>query len=128
MEPSLSRIESIALETIAHLPAPFAAHAADLVLQVEDIAPAWILADLQIRDPLELTGLYDGTPLTEKSIAEPAPQADVIWLFRKPILAELSERAEVTLEELVRHVTIHEIAHHFGWSDADIARIDKWWT
>ena len=128
MEHSLSRIEAIALETIAQLPAPFAAHARDLVLQVEEMPPDWIVAEMQLEDPLELTGLYDGTPLTEKSIAEPAPMADVVWLFRKPILAELAERPEVSLAELVRHVTIHEIAHHFGWSDDDIAQIDEWWT
>jgi predicted Zn-dependent protease with MMP-like domain len=52
---------------------------------------------------------------------------DTIWLFRRPILDEWADRGNVTLEDLVRHVLVHELAHHFGWSDADIASIDRWW-
>ena len=78
-------------------------------------------------EPFELTGLYDGTPLTQKSSFDQPEGPDTVWLFRRPILDEWAERGNVTLTELVAHVTIHEFAHHFGWSDADIARIDAWW-
>ncbi len=125
--PTLARIEEIALAAIAALPAPFAAAARQVVLQVEDLPDARMLADLGMDDPMELTGLYDGVPMTEKSTAFPAPYADTVWLFRRPILAELETREGVTLEELVAHVTVHEFAHHFGWSDDDIASIDRWW-
>ena len=74
-----------------------------------------------------MTGLYDGTPLTEKSVSDQPLQPDLIWLFRRPILDEWVERGNVTLQELVAHVLIHELAHHFGWSDAEIAAIDRWW-
>ncbi|MFD0859004.1 metallopeptidase family protein [Roseovarius aquimarinus] len=126
-QPSLARIEEIALATIEALPVAFAAAARQVVLQVEDMPDARMLADLGMDDPLDLTGLYEGVPMTEKSSAYPDPWPDTVWLFRQPILAELATREGVTLDELVAHVTIHEFAHHFGWSDDDIASIDRWW-
>ena len=86
-----------------------------------------MLDELQIDDPLELTGLYDGVPMIDKSASEPQHFPDTIWLFRRAILDEWVERADVTLPDLVGHVLVHELAHHFGWSDAEIARIDRWW-
>jgi predicted Zn-dependent protease with MMP-like domain len=82
---------------------------------------------MQIDDPHELTGLYDGVPLTEKSLSDQMQQPDQIFLFRLPILTEWIERGDVSLTELVTHIYIHELAHHVGWSDDDIARIDPWW-
>lgn len=86
-----------------------------------------MLADLGIADPLDLTGLYEGTPMTRKSVWDQPAQPDTVWLFREPILAEWRARGTVRLDDLIAHVTIHEFAHHFGWSDDDIARIDRWW-
>ncbi|MBT8410935.1 MAG: metallopeptidase family protein [Octadecabacter sp.] len=124
----LSEIEAIARRTVAALPAPFAALAADVVLQVADWLPDHLLdPDEDARTQrLDITGLYDGIPLTEKSTYDQPFGPDVVWLFRRPILMELADR-DVTLEDLVAHVTIHEFAHHFGWSDEDIAAIDRWW-
>jgi predicted Zn-dependent protease with MMP-like domain len=127
MGTGLDDIERIARDTLAGVPAPFRPHAAKIVLQVQDWPEAWMLRDLGIDYPADLTGLYDGVPLTEKSVSDPAPYADVIWLFREPILSEWRARGNVSLTELVSHVTIHELAHHFGWSDDDIATIDRWW-
>jgi predicted Zn-dependent protease with MMP-like domain len=127
LEDSLAAIEALALECVESLPAPFREAARLVVLRVEDWPDDQILEDLGIEDPLELTGLYDGVPLTEKSPSQPDPYPDVVTLYRKPILAELEERDGVTLAELVHHVTVHEFAHHFGWSDEDIARVDQWW-
>ena len=124
---SVEDIDRIARAVLAGVPDPFKPGAQEVVLQVADLPPPDVLAGLGIDDPLDLTGLYDGIPLTEKSLMDPAPYPDVIWLFRHPILAELEDRGNVTLEELVTHVTIHELAHHFGWSDDDIAAIDEWW-
>lgn len=125
--PSLAQIERLARETIAAMPAAFAPAARDVVLRVENLPDAQQLAELGINDPLELTGLYEGVPMTHKSASFPAPFPDTVWLFRLPILAELETREGVTLEQLVAHVTVHEFAHHFGWSDADIASVDRWW-
>lgn len=109
------------------LPEPFRTHAAGVAVQVVDWPPDDVLTSLGIDDPLDLTGLYDGTPLTMKSVTDPAPFPDIVWLFREPILQELSERPGITLPQLVSHVVVHEFAHHFGWSDHDIAAIDRWW-
>ncbi|SLN67313.1 Possibl zinc metallo-peptidase [Roseivivax jejudonensis] len=119
--------EAMARAALAALPAPFAARAADVVLRVEDWPDDAMLAEFGMEDPRELTGLYDGIPLTEKSVSDPAPFPDTVWLFREPILTEWRERGNVALEDLVAHVVVHEIAHHFGWSDDDIAEIDRWW-
>lgn len=116
-----------AREAIAAFPAPFAGPARDVLLRVEDWPDDAMLDALGIDDPLDLTGLYDGIPMTEKSVGDPAPFPDTVWLFREPILAEWRDRGDVTLSDLVAHVTVHEFAHHFGWSDDDIATIDRWW-
>ena len=107
--------------------APFRAAAEQVVLRVEDWPPEPVLDEMGIDDPLELTGLYDGVPMTEKSLSDPAPFPDTVWLFREPILQEWRDRGDVDLADLVAHVTVHEFAHHFGWSDEDIATIDRWW-
>ena len=86
-----------------------------------------MLAVMDIKDRLDLTGLYDGIPITQKSNVEPSPFPDTVWLFVEPIMAEWRERNNDTLEELVHHIVIHEIAHHFGWTDDEIAQIDRWW-
>lgn len=124
--PSLEDIEALAEAARAGLPEPFRAPAAEVALRVEDFAPEDILRDLGISDPFELTGLYDGVPLTQKSVMDPTGP-DVIWLFRRAILDEWTDRGDVGLDALVAHVFVHELAHHFGWSDDDIAKIDRWW-
>ena len=125
--PSNDEIEAIARQVIATLPAAFAPHAQGVILRVEDFADDAMLDELEIDDPLELTGIYDGVPMTEKSASSPQHFPDTIWLFRRAIIDEWAERGDVTLPDLVAHVTVHELAHHFGWSDDDIARIDRWW-
>jgi len=125
--PSVADIEALAREVLDSLPAEFAGHAAQVILRVEDFADEDVLDELEIDDPLELTGLYDGIPQTEKSASEPQHFPDRVFLFRRAILDEWAERGDVALGALVRNVVIHEFAHHFGWSDDDIARIDQWW-
>lgn len=119
--------ETVARRTVDSLPGPFRGHARQVALRVADWPDAGMLAELGIDDPLDLTGLYEGIPLTEKSVWDVAQQPDTVWLFRRPVLAEWRERGDVALDELIAHVVIHEFAHHFGWSDADIASIDRWW-
>ncbi len=128
LAPDAADIERLAHETVATLPEAFRAAAQAVVLRIEDVAPDDILRDMQIADPFELTGLYDGVPLTHKSVSDPEVRPDTIWLFRRAILDEWVARGDVTLAELVGHVMVHELAHHFGWSDDDIATIDEWWT
>ena len=127
MDNSLAAMAAMAQETVEGLPQPFLDHARGVVVRVVDWPQQDVLRDLRMDDPLDLTGLYDGTPLTMKSVSDPAPYPDTVWLYREPILAELRDRPGVTLRQLVSHVVIHEFAHHFGWSDDDIAAIDEWW-
>ncbi len=126
--PNAAVIEAMAVASVEALPKKFRDHARAVVIQVEEFAGDDILADLEIDDPFELTGLYDGVPLTEKSVSDQLGQPDAIWLFRRAILEEWIERGDVALSDLVAHVMVHELAHHFGWSDEDIASIDEWWT
>lgn len=111
----------------AAFPAPFAGLAAEVRLVVEDWPGEALLDEMEIEDGYDLTGLYEGEPLTERSVDLPSPPSTVT-LFRRPILDEWAARSDVTVAALVAHVTVHEFAHHFGWSDDDIARIDAWWT
>ncbi|PQO24574.1 neutral zinc metallopeptidase [Rhodobacteraceae bacterium WD3A24] len=125
--PGLADFEALAQRAIAALPARFRAAAQGIAVRVEDFAPDAMLADLDLDDPFELTGLYDGIPLTERSVMDQPTGPDTIWLFRRPILDEWAHRGDVALGELITHVYIHELAHHLGWSDADIATVDRWW-
>jgi len=125
--PDLDAVENLARAALDALPPAFAGPARAVQLRVAEFAPDDILDEMGIEDAFDLTGLYDGIPMTEKSVSDPGDRPDVIWLFRRPILDEWAGRGDVTLGDLVAHVLVHELAHHFGWSDADIARIDRWW-
>ena len=121
--PSADAIEAIARATIARLPAAFAAHLGDVVLIVEEVADDATLAALGIDHPLDLTGLYHGRPLGDKSSMDTGAMPDRIHLYRRAILDEWVETG-VRLDDLVAHVTIHEIGHHFGLSDDDMHALE----
>jgi predicted Zn-dependent protease with MMP-like domain len=122
--PSLAEIEALARAALERLPEPFAATALDVVLQVEEFADEEVLAEMGIEDPYELTGLYSGRPLTERSVDESGRFPDQVFLYRSPILLEWSE-GEDSLEHLVAHVLIHEIGHHFGLSDENMHALEE---
>ena len=124
--PSLADIERLARAAHDGLPQVFRQHCEGLLIRVADLADEETLAEMKIENPFELTGLYQGIPLTGKSVMDVATGPDTVWLYRRPILDEWAERGGVTLAALVGHVLIHEIAHHFGYSDDDIAAIDDW--
>ena len=117
LPPSLDDIDLMAREAWAELPAEFRALTGDLVFRIEDVADEETLADLGIDDPFELTGLYRGIDLTQRSIIDAGPPAPMVMLYRRAILEEWIERGDVALRELVAHVLVHEIGHHFGLSD-----------
>lgn len=125
--PDLGAFEVLAQTAIDALPAPYGGAARGVMIRVEDFAPEDLLREMEVNSPFELTGLYEGIPLTEKSVMDQPMGPDTIWLFRRPILDEWADRGNVSLGELVAHVLVHELAHHFGWSDDDIARVDPWW-
>jgi predicted Zn-dependent protease with MMP-like domain len=125
--PDAADIEAMALAARASLPEGFRPAASAVALRVEDFAPDAMLDEMGIEDAFTLTGLYDGIPMTEKSVMDQPHGPDTIWLFRRPILDEWIHRGDIALADLVAHVYVHELAHHFGWSDDDIASIDRWW-
>ena len=116
LPPSPEEIEALARRALATLPEPFASHLADVVLLIEDFADDATLDAMQIEDPFDLTGIYEGIPVGEKSVEQSGAMPDRIRLFRRPILDEWAD-GEDTLEHLVVHVLIHEVGHHFGLSD-----------
>ena len=124
LAPSLDDIAALAAAAFAELPDKFRRLAGDIVFRVDDFASDEVLADLGIEDPFELTGLYQGVNLTDRSVLDPTPYFSRVFLYRRPILDEWSERGDVTLGELVAHVLVHEIGHHFGLSDDDIHRVE----
>ncbi len=126
--PDAADLQAMTEAAIAALPDTYRAEAARVTLRIEDFAPDAVLDEMRIEDPFTLTGLYDGIPLTEKSVMDQPMGPDTIWLFRRAILDEWVARGDIALADLVAHVFVHELAHHFGWSDDDIAAIDAWWT
>lgn len=121
--PSAEDILDAAEACLKRLPEQMQAAAAGVRLVVEDYADAAILDEMQIEDPLELSGLYSGVPLIHESVTHPSPDPPLVHLYRMPILFEWAERGDVSLDELVSHVVIHEYGHHFGWSDDEMHRV-----
>lgn len=123
--PSIAEIEALARSALQRLPEPFAATAQEVILSVEEFADEATLADMHIEDPYELTGLYVGRPLTERSVDDSGRFPDQVFLYRSPILLEWMESDGESLEHLVAHVLIHEIGHHFGLSDEDMHALEE---
>ena len=121
--PDADEIEAIARASLAALPEPFAGFLADIVLAVEDFADDALLADMGIDDPFDLTGLYHGLPIGEKSVEQSGSLPDRITLYRRAILDEWASGSE-TLEHLVHHILVHEVGHHFGLSDDDMHALE----
>jgi predicted Zn-dependent protease with MMP-like domain len=121
--PSADEIEAIARDTLRRLPEPFSESIGDIVLLVHDFADDETLRAMGMDDPFELSGLYEGVPLTERSVEQSGTLPERIFLYRRPILDEWAA-GEETLDHLVAHVLIHEVGHHFGLSDDDIHALE----
>ncbi len=112
----------MARDAILAMPAQIRAHLGAVVLKVEEFADRATLDQLGLTDPMSLSGLYTGRPLGDKSVQDSGSVPDMIQLYRRPILAEA--RADgIAVAALVAHVVIHEVGHHFGFSDADMHAI-----
>jgi predicted Zn-dependent protease with MMP-like domain len=122
--PSADDIADFAERALAQIPERLRRHVAGVGIAVEDMADDETLDAMDIESGWELSGLYHGTPLTERSVDDIARQPDLIFLYRQPILLEWIEEGE-DLYRLVRNVLVHEIAHHFGFSDPEIEALER---
>ena len=121
--PTLEEMAEIAEEALSAIPADLLRHARSIAIRVEDFADEETLAEMGIDNPFDLTGLYTGVPLPQQSVSDPRGLPEMIYLYHQPILAEWCDTGE-DLTRLVRHVLIHEIGHHFGFSDEEMDAIE----
>ena len=122
--PSADDIADLAERAFAAIPKQLAEHVRGVGISVAEMPDDETMDDLGIESGWDLTGLYRGTPLTERSVSDVVHQPDLIFLYRQPILLEWIETGE-NLFRLVRNVLVHEIAHHFGFSDAAIEALER---
>ncbi|WP_168220387.1 metallopeptidase family protein [Azospirillum thermophilum] len=116
----LERMAELALDTI---PGELLAPVRNLVVHVEDFPDEDTEKEMELESPFDLLGLYRGVDMTRQSVADVRSGPDMIFLYRRPILDYWCETGE-ELPAIVRHVLIHEIGHHFGFSDEDMERIE----
>jgi predicted Zn-dependent protease with MMP-like domain len=121
--PSAADIEAIARRTLDRLPSPFAESLGEVVLLIEEVANPDTARRLGLRHPMQLSGLYEGIPLHRQSVQQSGTLPERITLYRRPILAEW-QSSRFSLEQLVSHIVIHEVGHHFGFSDDDMHALE----
>lgn len=122
--PDLATFDAMAMAVWDRLPAEFRAMCQDVVVRVEDFATDEILDHMGIEDPFDLMGLYQGVSLDQKSVSDVPREPDMVFLYRRSILDYWAEGGE-RLGDVIAHVLIHEIGHHFGFSDADMEAIEE---
>ena len=121
--PSLQQMEAIALEAYAALPEKFRALCDGIVIRVDDFPSEDVLEDMRAQTEFDLLGLFQGVGLPFRSESAPEQMPNMIWLYRRPILDYWAEHDD-TLGEIITHVLVHEIGHHFGLSDEDMEAIE----
>jgi predicted Zn-dependent protease with MMP-like domain len=121
--PSLDEIEVLAAAAFRRLPQRFRQLCGNLVIRVEDFPADDVIEEMELESEFDLLGLFHGVGLPFQSESAPVQMPNLIWLYRRPILDYWAEHDE-TLGKIVTHVLLHEIGHHFGLSDEDIAAIE----
>ncbi len=122
--PSLADIETLAEAAFASIPDELARHARDVLIRIDEFPDEETEREMGLETPFDLLGLYRGVSLDQRSVSDPVREADMIFLYRRPLLDYWCETGE-ELSHLIRHVLIHEIGHHFGFSDEDMERIER---
>jgi len=121
--PTEDDIEAIARRTLVRLPSPFAESLGGIVLRIEPVADGETARSVGLRHPMQLSGLYEGISLNHQSVENSGTLPERITLYSRPILAEW-RASRVSLEQLVSHIVIHEVGHHFGFSDDDMHALE----
>jgi len=124
LPPSLADLEELARRALDTIPRRLKQHLGPVVIRVEEFPDEETEEAMGLESPFDILGLYRGVALPDKSISDPRPDLDIVFLYRRPILDYWCESDE-DLMRVVRHVLIHEIGHHFGFSDEDMARIEE---
>lgn len=122
--PSLADLEAMAREQLAAIPPELRRHLGDLIIRVDDFPDEETMEEMDLESPFDLLGLYRGVDLLQRSVSDQPQALDMIYLYRRPLLDYWCETEE-DLTRIVRHVLIHEIGHHFGFSDDDMERIEQ---
>ena len=124
LPPSLADLDALAQEALATIPEELKQHLGAVVIRVEDFPDDETADEMELESAFDLLGLYRGVALPHQSLAAPRSGIDMIFLYRRPILDYWCETG-TDLSDVVRHVLIHEIGHHFGFSDEDMERIEN---
>jgi predicted Zn-dependent protease with MMP-like domain len=121
--PTTEDIDTLARETFERLPKKFRERCGEIVFRVEDFPDDDVVEEMELETQYDILGLFQGVGITEQQESDPSREPNIVLLYRRPILDEWSD-SEITLGDIVAHVLIHEIGHHFGFSDADMERIE----
>lgn len=122
--PTLDELDDLARQAFATIPDELRRHCADLVIRVADFPDDDVIEEMELETPFDLLGLYQGVSLERRSTQDSGSLPDMIFLYRRPLLDYWCETGE-DLQALVRHVMIHEIGHHFGFSDDDMEALEE---
>jgi predicted Zn-dependent protease with MMP-like domain len=123
LSPSIAEIESLAIEAYAHLPENFRSLCGEITMQISEFPDDQIIEDMGLESPFDLMGLFEGNGIGERFSLQTGDQVNRITLYRRAILDYWAEYEEA-LGDIVTHVLIHEIGHHFGLSDEEMERIE----
>ncbi len=121
--PTLSDLEDIATEELSRIPDELRRHVGAVVLRIEEFPDEETEEEMDLESPFDILGLYRGVAMPRRSVLDVRTMPDMIFLYRRPILDYWCETGQ-DLRAVVRHVLIHEIGHHFGFSDEDMDRIE----
>jgi predicted Zn-dependent protease with MMP-like domain len=122
--PTLDDIETLAREVYDRLPEEFRERCGDILFRVEDFPDEDVIEEMELETQYDILGLFQGVALTQRAESETVPrEPNVVFLYRRPILDEWSE-SQILLGDIVTHVLIHEVGHHFGFSDEDMEAIE----
>jgi predicted Zn-dependent protease with MMP-like domain len=121
--PSEEDIDAIARRTLQRLPSPFVESLGEIVLRIEPVTDAETARQLGLDHPMQLSGLYEGVSLNHRSVEQSGTLPERVTLYSRPIFAEWRS-TPFSLEQIVAHIVIHEIGHHFGFSDEDMHALE----
>ncbi len=121
--PTLADFEELARQALEQIPTRMRVKMENVAIRIEEFPDAEVVAEMELESPFDILGLYRGVSLDRKSYFDAATEPDMVFLYRRPILDYWCEGTD-TLDTVVRHVLIHEIGHHFGFSDDDMAAIE----